>query len=130
MYVNAHLAPLSCRFSKNSAEVDPVRAVQAGVTKKRPLRRLSLRITCRSSAKRVLRTPNTLLTDHEKEVPQLLAGGKSDKAASQLTLSLYTIQTHRAISFRSSNCTMQSKFSSMRFAKRSFKDHFLIPHVK
>jgi two-component system, NarL family, response regulator NreC len=38
-----------------------------------------------------------LLTDREKEVLQLLAEGKSNKeAASLLTVSLYTIETHRS----------------------------------
>jgi DNA-binding NarL/FixJ family response regulator len=38
-----------------------------------------------------------LLTDREKEVLQLLAEGKSNKeVASLLSLSLYTVETHRS----------------------------------
>ena len=38
-----------------------------------------------------------MLTDREKEVLQLLAEGKSNKeVATQLNLSLYTVETHRA----------------------------------
>ena len=37
-----------------------------------------------------------LLTDREKEVLQLLAGGRSNKAATQLNVASSTIETHRA----------------------------------
>jgi DNA-binding NarL/FixJ family response regulator len=86
---------------KDSAEADLIRAVQA-VSQGRPffspaISRTLLEDYVRRLQQENLRDSYDLLTDREKEVLQLLAEGKSNKeAAALLSLSLYTVETHRA----------------------------------
>ncbi len=86
---------------KDSAEADLIRAVQA-VSQGRPFFSPAISQTLLEDYVRRLQQENLqdsydLLTDREKEVLQLLAEGKSNKeAATLLSLSLYTVETHRA----------------------------------
>ncbi len=86
---------------KDSAEADLIRAVQA-VSQGRPFFSPAISQTLLEDYVRRLQQENLqdsydLLTDREKEVLQLLAEGKSNKeAAALLSLSLYTVETHRA----------------------------------
>ena len=86
---------------KDSAEADLIRAVQA-VSQGRPFFSPVIAQTLLEDYMRRLQQQNLkdsydLLTDREKEVLQLLAEGKSNKeVASLLSLSLYTVETHRS----------------------------------
>jgi DNA-binding NarL/FixJ family response regulator len=86
---------------KDSAEADLIRAVQA-VSQGRPFFSPAISQTLLEDYVRRLQQENLqdsydLLTDREKEVLQLLAEGRSNKeAAALLSLSLYTVETHRA----------------------------------
>jgi DNA-binding NarL/FixJ family response regulator len=86
---------------KDSAEADLIRAVQA-VSQGRPFFSPAIAQTLLEDYMRRLQQQNLkdsydLLTDREKEVLQLLAEGKSNKeVASLLSLSLYTVETHRS----------------------------------
>lgn len=86
---------------KDSAEADLIRAVQA-VSQGRPFFSPAISQTLLEDYVRRLQQENLqdsydLLTDREKEVLQLLAEGRSNKeAATLLSLSLYTVETHRA----------------------------------
>ncbi len=86
---------------KDSAEADLIRAVQA-VSQGRPFFSPAISQTLLEDYMRRLQQENLqdsydLLTDREKEVLQLLAEGKSNKeVATLLSLSLYTVETHRS----------------------------------
>ena len=86
---------------KDSADDDLVRAVEA-VFQGKPFFSPAIAQTLlddymRQLQQRDLADSYDLLTDREKEVLQLLAGGKSNKeVATLLDLSLYTVETHRA----------------------------------
>jgi DNA-binding NarL/FixJ family response regulator len=85
---------------KDSAELDVIRAVQA-VAHGRPFFSPAIAKTLLEDYMRYLQQRNIqdsydLLTDREREILQLLAEGKSNKeVANLLTLSLYTVETHR-----------------------------------
>jgi two-component system response regulator NreC len=85
---------------KDSAEVDLVRAVHA-VASGRPFFSPAITGTLledylRNMQQRNLTDSWDLLTDREKEVLQLIAEGKSNKeVAAALSLSPYTVETHR-----------------------------------
>ena len=86
---------------KDSAEADLIRALQA-VSQGRPFFSPAIAQTLLEDYMRRLQQQNLkdsydLLTDREKEVLQLLAEGKSNKeVAALLSLSLYTVETHRS----------------------------------
>ena len=86
---------------KDSADDDLVRAVEA-VFQGKPFFSPAIAQTLlddymRQLQQRDLADSYDLLTEREKEVLQLLAGGKSNKeVATLLDLSLYTVETHRA----------------------------------
>jgi DNA-binding NarL/FixJ family response regulator len=85
---------------KDSAEDDLVQAIRT-VAEGRPYFSPAISATLLEDYVRTLRQRGLtdsydLLTDREKEVLQLLAGGRSNKeAAALLNLSPYTIETHR-----------------------------------
>jgi two-component system, NarL family, response regulator NreC len=85
---------------KDSAEADLVRAVQA-VASKKPffsptIAKTLLEDYLRQLQQKGLEDSYNLLTEREKEILQLLAEGKTNKeVANLLTLSLYTVDTHR-----------------------------------
>jgi two-component system, NarL family, response regulator NreC len=85
---------------KDSAEADLIRAVQT-VAQGKPFFSPVIMQTLLEDYMRYLQQRNLsdsyeLLTDREKEVLQLLAEGKSNKeVATLLTLSIYTVETHR-----------------------------------
>jgi len=85
---------------KDSAEADLIRAVEA-VSQGRPFFSPTIARTLLEDYMRRLQQQNLtdsydLLTDREKEVLQLLAQGKSNKeVATLLSLSTYTVDTHR-----------------------------------
>lgn len=85
---------------KESAEADIVKAVQV-VAQGRPffssqIAQTLLEDYLRALQQRQLQDSYDLLTDREREVLQLLAEGKSNKAvATLLDLSTYTVETHR-----------------------------------
>jgi len=85
---------------KDSADVDLFRAVQV-VSQGKPFFSPAIANTLledymRQLQQRGLEDSYDLLTDREKEIFQLLAEGRSNKdVAQQLTLSTYTVETHR-----------------------------------
>jgi len=86
---------------KDCAEADLLQAVRAVANKKLffspSITQTLLEDYMRQMQSEGLEDSYDLLTDREKEVLQLLAEGKSNKeAASLLTVSLYTIETHRS----------------------------------
>jgi DNA-binding NarL/FixJ family response regulator len=86
---------------KDAAETDVVRAVQTVVQGKPffspQIAQTLLEDYMRQLQQRGLEDSYDLLTSREKEILQLLAGGKSNKeVASLLNLSVYTVETHRA----------------------------------
>jgi len=86
---------------KDSADADIVRAVQA-VARSKPffspqIAQTLLEDYMRQMKQQGLQDSYELLTDREKEILQLLAEGKSNKeVAALLSLSVYTVETHRA----------------------------------
>ncbi len=86
---------------KDSAEMDVVQAVQT-VARGKPffspqIAQTLLEDYMRQLQQRGIEDSYDLLTSREKEILQLLAEGKSNKAvASLLNLSVYTVETHRA----------------------------------
>jgi len=86
---------------KDCAEADLLQAVRSVASKKLffspAITQTLLEDYMRQMQSEGLEDSYDLLTDREKEVLQLLAEGKSNKeAASLLTVSLYTIETHRS----------------------------------
>ncbi len=85
---------------KDSAEADLVRAVQV-VANKKPffsptIAKTLLEDYLRQLQQKGLEDSYDLLTEREKEILQLLAEGKTNKeVAALLSLSLYTVDTHR-----------------------------------
>ncbi len=85
---------------KETAEVDLVRAIEA-VAKGTPFFSPQIAKTLLEDYMRFLQQRNLqdsyeLLTDREREVLQLLAEGKSNKeVATMLSLSVYTVESHR-----------------------------------
>lgn len=85
---------------KDSAEadlIDAIKAVHAGKAFFSPeISRMLVEDYMREIRARRVEDSYDLLTSREREILQLLAEGKSNKdIASQLNLSLYTIETHR-----------------------------------
>jgi two-component system response regulator NreC len=85
---------------KDSTETDLIPAVKAVIQGKpffsAQIAQTLLEDYMRQLKQRGLQDSYDLLTDREKEVLQLLAGGKSNKeVATLLDLSVYTIETHR-----------------------------------
>jgi two-component system, NarL family, response regulator NreC len=86
---------------KDCAEADLLQAVRAVANKKLffspSITQTLLEDYMRQMQSEGLEDSYDLLTDREKEVLQLLAEGKSNKeAASLLSVSLYTVETHRS----------------------------------
>jgi len=86
---------------KDSTETDLLQAVRAVAAKKLffspSITKTLLEDYMQQMQREGLEDSYDLLTDREKEVLQLLAEGKSNKeAANLLTVSLYTVETHRS----------------------------------